>query len=45
MDRHIASVHEGRKQFKCDNCDYSFFRKDQMKKHVASIHEGKKAIP
>ena len=41
MKIHVASVHEGKKQFKCDICDYSCSRKGDMKTHVASVHEGK----
>ena len=33
---------EEKKPLKCDICDYSFSRKDHMKKHVASVHEGNK---
>ena len=35
-------VHEGKKQFKCDICDYSFSCKRDIIRHVASVHEGKK---
>ena len=42
MIQHVASVHEGKKPFKCENCDKSFFYKSDMNKHVASVHEGKK---
>ena len=31
-----------KKPSKCDICDYSCSRKDQMKRHVASVHEEKK---
>ena len=40
MNRHIASVHEGKKPFKCDICDYSFSEKSSMNKHVKSVHGG-----
>ena len=42
MNRHIASVHEGKKQFKCELCDHSFNQNAHMKTHVTSVHEGKK---
>ena len=41
MNRQFASVHEGKKPFKCDFCDYSCSLKNKMQ-HVASVHEGKK---
>ena len=42
MTRHIESVHEGRKAFKCDICDHSFTHKYKLKGHIESVHEGKK---
>ena len=36
------SVHEEKKPFKCDICDYRCSQKSNMNKHVASVHEGKK---
>ena len=42
MNKHVASVHEGKKPFKCDICDCRFSQKSHMNSHVASFHEGKK---
>ena len=42
LNRHIASVHEGKKPFKCDFCDYRCYLKSAMKRHVASVHERNK---
>ena len=42
MKNHVASVHEGKKPFKCESCDYRFAQKSDMKRHVALVHEGKK---
>ena len=42
--QHIAAIHEGKKPFKCDTCDYSCSEKGSMKKHVSSVHEGKKSF-
>ena len=39
---HIASIHEGQKQFKCEFCIYTCSQKVHLKKHIASIHEGEK---
>jgi uncharacterized Zn-finger protein len=37
---HIALVHEGNKQFKCELCDHSFLQKGALKIHLTSVHEG-----
>ena len=42
MNKHIASVHEGKKPFKYDICDYRCSQKNTMKTHISSVHEGKK---
>ena len=42
MKKHIAPIHEGKKTFKCEICDYSCYQKGQMKQHVLSVYEGKK---
>ena len=38
----MASIHEKKKSFKCEICDYSCSPKGHMKEHVAAIHERKK---
>ena len=42
MDRHIASIHEGKKPFQCNICDATFVGKGGLNRHVASVHEKKK---
>ena len=46
LDKHVASVHEGKKPFKCSTCDASFTTKTNLnatlKCHFESILEGKK---
>ena len=42
LNKHIASVHEGKEPFKCNICNSSFTQKGQMNGHVALVHEGKK---
>ena len=37
-----ASVHEEKKPFKCDICDYRCSYKGSMNRHVSSVHEEKK---
>ena len=40
MKGHIATIHEGKKQFKCDVCNAEFKTKQGMKGHILTIHEG-----
>ena len=40
LKRHIESVHEGIKPFKCNICDYETAQKGHLKKHKDSVHEG-----
>ena len=42
LNRHISLVHEGKKPFKCEVCDYSCSQRSTMNVHVASVHERKK---
>ena len=42
MNKHIASVHEEKKPFKCDICDAKFANKPNLNRHIAAIHNGKK---
>ena len=39
----VLFVHEGKKPFKCDICDYSSSQKSDLKKHFESVHEEKKS--
>ena len=36
----MASIHEGKKAFKCESCDYSCSQKNSLKQHFLSVHEG-----
>ena len=36
---HIASVHEGKKAFNCEICDYGCSLRNLLNKHIASAHE------
>ena len=40
--KHICSVHNAKKSFKCDICDHSFSKKSNLKKHIGKVHEIKK---
>ena len=42
LTKHIASVHNAKKSFKCDICDHSFSKKSNLKKHIGKVHEIKK---
>ena len=42
MNGHIATIHEGKKQFQCDICKAEFTSKGGMKGHLRTIHEGDK---
>ena len=42
LNRHVSSVHEGKKPFKCNVCNASFTSNQSMKIHINSVHEGKK---
>ena len=42
LNKHIASVHDGKKPFKCNICEASFPQKQNLNIHIASVHEGKK---
>ena len=41
---YVASVHEGKKPFKCDICDNRCCQNSDMNKYVAIVHERKRAI-
>ena len=40
--KHIEAIHDGKKWFKCDICDYSSFYKSHIRSHASLVHEGKK---
>ena len=42
LSRHISSVHEGIKPFKCNICEAKFARKSHLNSHSTSVHERKK---
>ena len=35
LKRHVASVHERKKQFQCENCDMAFSTRNNLNKHVS----------
>jgi hypothetical protein len=42
MKRSITSVHEGKKQFKCEVCDYSCAENIKIKRQMTLVHEENK---
>ena len=42
QNRHIKSVHEEKKSFKCNVCDYTCSQKHSLRRHTALVHERKK---
>ena len=42
MKRHIHSVHEDRKDHKCESCNKSFSQAGDLKRHYHIVHEGHK---
>ena len=38
LNRHMRSVHEGKKPFKCDTCDKSFSQKTGLNSHIVTHH-------
>ena len=42
LNRHIESVHEGKKSFKCNVYDTAFSEKSTLNGHIESVHDRKK---
>ena len=38
-DKHIASIHEGKKLYNCILCDNNFVYRISLKKHICSVQE------
>ena len=46
LKRHISSVHEGLKPFKCNICGIYYAQKINLKTHITQVHDGiKQAKP
>ena len=37
--RHKQFVHEGKKQFPCDMCNYRAARKENLRRHIQTVHK------
>ena len=44
LKKHVASVHEKNKQFKCEICEKPFYQKGLLKRHISTVHEERRAI-
>ena len=44
LNQHAGAVHEGKKPFKCEICDYSCSIKNYLNEHAERVHEGKKSF-
>ena len=42
VNRHLDSVHEGKRPYKCSFCNISFGIKQNLTRHITSVHEKKK---
>ena len=42
FNRHIISVHQKEKKFKCDACDKAFSQIGHLKSHIKTVHRGEK---
>ena len=41
LNKHVGTIHEGKKPFQCTICDARFGARGTLNKHVGTIHEGK----
>ena len=42
MKKHIKTIHEGRKDYKCEYCGKLFGQNGSMWTHVRMVHKGRK---
>merc|ERR1712083_475048 len=42
LKQHIATIHEGKREFSCGVCNSNFTNKTNLRNHVAVVHKGKK---
>lgn len=42
LNRHVAKVHLGERQFRCETCGKAFGEKAHMRKHIDNVHLEKK---
>jgi hypothetical protein len=39
LNKHLETIHEGIKPFKCSICDYKFSEKGYLKKDIKTVYE------
>ena len=42
LRRHIHTVHEGHKDYKCEDCKKAFARSEDLEEHLHIVHDGYK---
>ena len=42
MQIHVTAVHQGLKEYKCEECNQEFARPASLRSHIDTVHEGKK---
>ena len=45
MKRHLETVHEGRRDYKCNSCEKSYGSKQELDRHTHNFHEGHENCP
>ena len=44
FEKHVSFVHDGKRQFRCEVCDYKSSQKCDINKHIASVHEANRPL-
>ena len=44
MRRHIETVHEKLKKFKCEHCDVAYGQRGDLNRHIKRVHAGIKGV-
>ena len=39
LKKHIHTVHEGKKDYKCESCGKSFSKRNYLDKHICTNHD------
>ena len=42
LNKHLLSVHEDEKPYKCAVCEYKYSQENDFTKHIESVHDMKK---
>ena len=41
VKRHVITVHEGQKNFKCEYCEHAYGQSGDLKRHIDRVHKNK----